>query len=411
MTENRSSKPIPAGLPPSLPELETFLRSHLAGSVIPFWTRHAIDPAGGINTCIRDDGSVINRDKWLWSQWRAVWVFSKLYNSLEHRQEWLDIARSIFRFTADHGWDEREQGWVLLLSGEGAVERGYESIYADGFAIYGLTELALAGGDEEPLELARKTADSVLLRLEQPHDRIPHFPYPIPKGARVQGLPMIFSQVLWELGECLDNNRYREKAVALQEEIFSRFYRPDRDLILERIAEDGSEYPPPEGSAVVPGHVIEDMWFQIHIARDRGDKELIQRAVALIRRHLELGWDAEYGGLFLAVDADGRNQVGWNHAEVKLWWPHTEALYALLLAYRCSGEKWCLEWYRKVHEYSFSHYPVPEHGEWTQRLGREGKPLEETVALPVKDPFHLPRALILSAEVLKEVNSDAQANP
>jgi len=80
---------------PSLPELKEFLRGHLLNSVVPFWTRHAVDPAGGINSCIRDDGTIVSRDKWLWSQWRAVWVFSKLYNRMEPRQDLLDIARGI----------------------------------------------------------------------------------------------------------------------------------------------------------------------------------------------------------------------------------------------------------------------------------------------------------------------------
>ena len=63
----------------------------------------------------------------------------------------------------------------------------------------------------------------------------------------------------------------------MSDDIFDNFVRPDRDLLLERIAADNSEYPPPLGTAVVPGHVIEDMWFQIHIARDAGNKTRIQR--------------------------------------------------------------------------------------------------------------------------------------
>jgi len=172
--------------------------------------------------------------------------------------------------------------------------------------------------------------------------------------------------------------------------------------MVERISADNREYPPNLGTAVVPGHVIEDMWFQIHIARDRKDRRTIDEALRLMRRHLELGWDAEFGGILLAVDADGRAEVGWNFADTKLWWPHTEALYALLLAHEQSGgQAWCLEWYRKIHEYSFSHYPVPNHGEWTQKLDRRGEPMTSVVALPVKDPFHLPRALILAVDVLE----------
>ncbi len=387
----------------TLDNLHALLRAHLLESIVPFWTRHALDPAGGINTCIRDDGTVVSRDKWLWSQWRAVWVFAALYNRIERRADWLDTAKAIRDFTMRCGWDDAVVGWALCVDGEGHVTRGCESIYADGFAIYALVELHKALGDDVSLQWARRTADSALRRLAEPHDTIPHFPYPVPEGARVHGLPMMFSLVFWELGEHVDDDHYRHAAVAMQDEIFDHFYQPQHDAIVERIAADGSAYSAPQGTAVNPGHVIEDMWFQIHIARDRGDHARIAEAVRLIRRHCELGWDQPFGGLRLAIDVAGHRDVAWAHADTKLWWPHTEAMYALLLAHEITGEPWCIEWYRRVHHYAFTRYPVKAHGEWRQRLDRYGYPFDDVVALPVKDPFHLPRAMILCIESLERM--------
>ena len=392
----------------SLTELRSFLENHLLESVLPFWTTHAIDESGGINTCIADDGTLINRDKWLWSQWRAVWVFASLCTMVEPRAEWLEIARHIYRFCARHGWDERVGGWVLRVSEDGEVLEGCDSIYVDAFAIYGLVALAKATQEDEAVALARKTADHVLRRLEAPHDQIPHYPYPVPKGAKVHGISMMFALVLWELGQLLDDDRYRDAALGCCDDVFGHFYRPDRDLVLERIAADNSEFPAPRGTAVVPGHVIESMWFQIHIARDRDDRDRIDLACRLIRRHMELGWDPEYGGgLLLAIDADSSApgptpapDAGWKFSDTKLWWPQTEALYALLLAYEQGRGSWALNWYDKVHEYAFAHYPVRGHGEWRQKLNRDGTPRSEIIALPVKDPFHLPRSLLYCIEVL-----------
>jgi N-acylglucosamine 2-epimerase len=387
----------------SLKDLSSFYRDHLFNSVLPFWTSHAIDGGGGINTCIRDDGRVINRDKWLWSQWRAVWVFSHLYNEFGQDPKWLDYAKHIYKFVVQHGWDENYIGWRLCVGHDGKELRGCESIYVDAFAIYGLAEYAHASGDQEPLMLARRTADAVIGRLELPHDRVPHFPYEVPKGTRVHGIPMMFSLVLWELSRLTDHERYAQVAAALSREVMTSFYRPGRDAILERIASNGCEFPPPIGTAVVPGHVIESMWFQIHIARARGDKDTITQACHLIRRNLELGWDSKHGGLFLAIDIDGGDEIAWDYADTKLWWPQTEAMYAMLLAYELTGERWCLDWHERIHDYSFSHYPVPGFGEWTQKLDRQGRPITDIVALPVKDPFHLPRALMYAIESLDRI--------
>lgn len=71
----------------------------------------------------------------------------------------------------------------------------------------------------------------------------------------------------------------------------------------------------------------------------------------------------------------------------------------MLLAQVLTSENWCSRWYEKVHEWSFSHFSMAGTGEWLQRLDRAGNPVTETIALPVKDPFHLPRAAILICQL------------
>jgi N-acylglucosamine 2-epimerase len=178
------------------------------------------------------------------------------------------------------------------------------------------------------------------------------------------------------------------------------FLRSDRGLVLEWLDLNGNEIEPPNGTVVLPGHAIESMWFQIHIAKAADDRRTILRAAEAIHKHLEVGWDTLFGGLFLAIDADGREEVAWRFHDSKLWWPQAESLYATLLAYEQTGEAWCLKWHERIREYCFAHYPVSPCGEWRQRLDRRGQPFQETVALPVKDPFHLPRALLGCIEVL-----------
>jgi N-acylglucosamine 2-epimerase len=183
------------------------------------------------------------------------------------------------------------------------------------------------------------------------------------------------------------------------------FMRPTRRCLLEFLDRDYHELPPPEGTFVMPGHAIECMWFQMHRALVRGDSGRIRDAAEVIQWHLEKGWDTDYGGIFLGIDAEGGAPFLPN-SDAKLWWPHTEALYALLLAGDLTGETWCSRWFEQVFEWSFQHFSMPEVGEWRQRLDRSGRPVTTVIALPVKDPFHLPRALILSLEQLRR--SDAR---
>jgi N-acylglucosamine 2-epimerase len=383
-------------------DLLAIYRTELLERTVPFWLAHAIDwQHGGILTCINDEGQVLSPDKYMWSQLRAIWTFSALYNRIEPRQEWLDIARHIFDFAKQFGRDELGQ-WVFAVDKNGKTLQGATSIYADGFAIYGLTEFARATGDQEAIDLALATYHNVVQRLARPGSYKTE-PYPLPDGIKAHGISMIFSHVFDELGQLLNDEQIIAAGLAHAHEVMEVFLRENL-LVYEFVAQNDTLINSPRGRAIVPGHAIESMWFMIHIFRRLNDETKIRRAIDVIQRHIEIGWDTEYGGLFLSVDAGG-GEPWWNFADTKLWWPHTETLYALLLAYEIGREQWALDWFERIHSYSFSHFPVAGYGEWTQKLDRSGKKFSQTVALPVKDPFHLPRSLIHCVEVLERLSN------
>lgn len=383
-------------------DLLAIYRAELLERVVPFWLEHAVDwDNGGVLTCISDAGEVLSQDKYMWSQLRAIWTFSALYNKIERRPEWLDVARHIYNFVKKYGRDEQGR-WVFAVDKDGQILEGATSIYADGFALYGLTELARASDEREVIDLALETYENVQSRLARPGSYLTA-PYTMPENGKAHGVSMIFSLVFNELGRYLDDQAIVEASLFHAREVMDVYLRPDRKLLYEFVHVDNSLIDSPQGRSVVPGHAIESMWFMIHIFGREGDQARVRRAVEAIQWHLEFGWDYEYGGLFHARDAEG-GSPWWRFADAKLWWPHTEALYATLLAHEISHEAWPVDWFQRVHNYAFDHYPVPEHGEWTQKLDRQGNKLTDTVALPVKDPFHLPRALIYCIEVLQRLS-------
>jgi len=383
----------------SADKLSKLYRSLLLDDVVPFWLKHGIDwDYGGVLSCMDDDGKIVNGDKFTWSQARSVWTFSALYNRIEPRPEFLKVAQNSVRFLLEHCRDAQGR-WVYRTdrAGTGVLE-GPTSIYADAFVVYGLSEYYRAVHDENALAVARSTFDQIVRRIEQP-DFSETAPYILPPNRKNHGVPMIMTLVTDELAQTTGDRSLEPLLDEYVSRILNRFVRPDRRLLLEFLDSSYREVPANEGTFVMPGHAIESMWFIMHVARRRGNRDLIRRAAEIIRWHLEAGWDKEYGGIFLGIDAEG-NPPFLPHAEKKPWWPHTEALYALLLANELTGEKWCMEWYEKVHEWSFSHYPAP-HGEWHQRMDRQGQPVTDVIALPVKDPFHLPRAATLIVELLE----------
>ena len=385
-------------------DLLAIYRAELLERTVPFWLNHAIDREhGGILTCISDDGQILSTDKYMWSQLRAIWTFSALYNEIEPRQEWLDTARHIFSFARQHGRDE-EGRWVFAVDASGNMIQGATSIYADGFAIYGLTELARATGDQRAIDLALETYENVQRRLARPGS-YETAPYPIPEGVKAHGVSMIFSLVFHELGLLLNDEAILAAGLHHAEEVMTAFLRADSGLVHEYITLDNRLIDSAQGQAIVPGHAIESMWFMIHIYQYWANQHRIDQALSAIKRHMEYGWDEAWGGILLSRDAAG-GDPWWPFAESKLWWPQTEALYALLLAYEQSGKEWALAWFSRAHDYAFSHYPVAVYGEWTQKLDRRGQKFTQTVALPVKDPFHLPRSLIYCTRILEDLAAE-----
>jgi len=375
-------------------------RSLLLDGVVPFWLKHGIDwEQGGVLSCMREDGSPISGDKFMWSQARSVWTFAALYNRVEKRPEFLRVAENSVRFLLEHGRDDQGR-WVYHTDRAGQVIEGATSIYTDCLAVYGLSEYYRAVRDADILSVALATFSRVRQRIEEP-DFTETAPYPLPPGWKNHGVPMIMTETTGELAQTTGDGVLAALADSYAARVMDHFVRPERKILLEFLTDTYKELPPNAGTFVMPGHAIESMWFVLHRAMSRGDQELVRRATEVIRWHLEKGWDQESGGIFLGIDAEGHEPF-LPHADKKLWWPHTEALYALLLAHQLTGEEWCARWYDKVHEWSFSHFPMPEVGEWRQRLTREGKPTTEVIALPVKDPFHLPRTAILILQLLKK---------
>lgn len=382
-------------------------RRLLLEGFVPFWFEHGIDwEHGGVFSCMQDDGTRVCAEKFLWSQARSVWTFSALYNRIEARPEFLRAAENSLRFLLAHGRDATGR-WVYRTDRQGKVLEGAVSIYTDCFVVYGLSEYMRATGERHLLELALDIYCSIQQRIEQP-DFSETAPYALPFGWKNHGVPMILTEVTNELIVTSGDTSLEAALDVYVDRVMNKFLRPEKKVVLEFLDSSFNELPEPAGTFIMPGHAIESMWFVLHVARRRNDTELARRAAEAMKWHLELGWDEEFGGLYLSRDLNGGTPY-MPHSEMKIWWPHTEALYGTLLAYSLTNDGEFLDWYKRIEDWSLAHFPMPTGGEWYQRLTRRGEPTAEIIALPVKDPFHLPRAATLLVQLANSLPSTTLA--
>ena len=84
-----------------LNDLKIFYANQLLNDTIPFWFPKSFDEEYGGFLFMRDaDGTLIDDDKAVWIQCRAIWMLSTLYNTVEKKSEWLDGAKKGFDFVA-----------------------------------------------------------------------------------------------------------------------------------------------------------------------------------------------------------------------------------------------------------------------------------------------------------------------
>ncbi len=369
----------------------------LNNKIMPFWLKYSIDESGAINNCLTEDGKILVKDRYIWSQGRALWTFSAMYNRIEKKKEYLDVADGLFKYLCKTGRTP-DGKWNYLFDENGNMKEDDISIYVDGFVLAGMTEYYIATGNETAKQIALETYENTLERLNTPGSyRVA--PYVIPEGTKTHGVNMIYAFFYYNLGKALGREDIKDKAYELAMEVLEQFYVKEKDAILEFVTLDGKFTDTPEGRTCVPGHAIECMWFLITIFEDRNEKENILKCCKLIKRHIELAEDKEKGGLILALDIDNKEPIFWGKPTYKPWWVQLEALVATAYAYKYTNDEWFNDAHKRVNEYAFAHYPTP-YGDWHNWLDNDGN-IGESAALPVKDPFHLPRALIYLCGLLK----------
>jgi N-acylglucosamine 2-epimerase len=371
---------------------ETYKQT-LLNDVIPFWQKHSIDSDyGGYFTCLDRDGSVYDTDKFIWLQNRQVWIFSMLYNQLEQREEWLSMAANGAKFLAQHGRDA-EGNWYFALDRTGQPLVQPYNIFSDCFAAMAFSKYALASGETWAKDIALQAYNNVLRRKDNPKGKYSKA-YPGTRSLKSLAVPMILANLSLEMDWLLPGDTLEQILTTTVQEVMTDFLDQGRGLMYEHVTPDGSHVDSFEGRLINPGHGIEAMWFIMDIAQRRGDRQTIDQAVDVMLNILNFAWDAEYGGLYYFMDADGHppQQLEWDQ---KLWWVHLESLVALAMGYHLTKRDACWDWYQKMHEYTWSHFPDPEYGEWFGYLNRRGEVLLNLKGGKWKGCFHVPRALYL----------------
>jgi N-acylglucosamine 2-epimerase len=313
-----------------------------------------------------------------------------MYNNIERRQEWLDIAKHGAAFLMKHGRDENGN-WYFSLTAEGKPLVQPYNIFSDCFATMAFAALDKASPSDEYKKIALDTFENILARRKNTKGHY-NKNFPGTRELKNFSLPMILCNLSLELEHLLGEKRVNEFIPEIIHEVMGVFYQPELGLVLENVYEDGSFADCFEGRLLNPGHTIEAMWFIMDLGKRLNDTALIKKANNIMLDTLQYGWDKEHGGIFYFLDVQGHptQQLEWDQ---KLWWVHVEALVALAKGYALTNDIRCVEWFEKVHNYTWNNFKDNEYGEWFGYLNRRGEVLLPLKGGKWKGCFHIPRSL------------------
>ncbi len=382
-----------------LKKYASLYKAELLENILPFWVENSKDTQnGGFFTCLNQDGSVYDTDKFMWLQGREVWCFSFMYANVAPKQEWLEMALHGAAFMEKFGRDN-EGNWYFSLTAEGKPLVQPYNIFSDCFATMAFAALNKIKPEERYRKIAIDTFENILKRQHNWKGSY-NKAFPGTRTLKNFSLPMILCNLSLELEDLLGTARVNEFIPTVIHEVMNVFYQPQYGLILENVNQDGSFCDSFEGRLLNPGHSIEAMWFIMDLGKRLNDQALIEKACSIMLDTVKAGWDAEFGGIFYFLDLKGAppQQLEWDQ---KLWWVHVEALVALAKGYALTGNDECREWFERIHQYTWTHFKDPKQKEWFGYLNRRGEVLLPLKGGKWKGCFHIPRALYQISKTLE----------
>lgn len=385
-----------AGL--TLKEHHDELKRMLYYEYLPFWDHGGYDREyGGFICNLTRDGIPVDEEKFIWYQGRAIWVYSFLYNNFGQQAEYFEIARKTREFMLKHMY-LGEGRWAELVLRDGTLIRGAEpgsDIYGWLFAANGLSEYCKISGDPADISLIQESVRAAVKAYDSPY----YQQGTDLEGLRIQGHSMILIRLLTQFLKDHSDEQLEELMDFHLDKLMTSFYHPGYRISNERLNHDYSRIAGEEGWMFL-GHSLETQWMVMHLALQKQDKELFDKAKGNFKRYLEMGWDYIFDGWasedYYVFDGED-HRLGTDYS-TKTMWAHTEILIGCMMVIENSGEAWAWDWYQRTWDYVKKTFRRGA-GAWEQAVNRQGEPISREkwgINPNRRGNYHQPRFLMLN---------------
>ena len=381
----------------AISEFRTQIESEWRENIAPFWSRYAPDEGhGGFRGWITNDLQVDEQaEKGIILNARILWTFSRAYR-LYHDDASEDLAKRAYEYLAEHFVDPQAGGvyWTVDYSGKPADKK--KRVYAQAFALYGLTEFFAATGFRAALDLAfelfyllesycrDREYDGYFETFERDwtlagDQRLSEVDQDDKKSMNAH---LHVLEAYAALAEATGNAQVKERLRAVIEIFLTRIIHA-RGSHLQMFFDEKWQS---KSDHVSFGHDIEASWLLCEAAAVLEDADLSTRvktaALKLAQAVYEKALDVD-GSVLYEADTSGIID------DDKHWWTQTEAVVGFVNAYQLSGQEGFLNAALRVWQFINRHIVDKEHGEWFWKTSKAGVPSLDMPKLSQwKCPYH-----------------------
>jgi mannobiose 2-epimerase len=390
------------------------LEKILTGNIVPFWYDKGLDRVHGGYTISFDIEGKLREPvtKMIVTQARQVWLFSRLARAGYEPQKHLEAAKLGYQFLRDKMWDPVNGGfyWAVDITGNQKLQPN-KHLYGQSFALYAISEYAIAGEDKEALDFAIQFFN---LLEEKSHDPI-HGGYveyfspdwtSLPGASSYMGAPgdlklmnthLHLLEAMTTFYRASELPLARERLLELINIESNSVVRKNLGACTDKYSQDWTPRLEGDYARVSYGHDIENVWLLMDACDAAGisDYPFMDLYRTLFEYSLKYGYDSRQGGFYYTgrfnTAADDRS---------KSWWVQAETLVSSLRMYERTKDPKYLPVFETTFALIESRLVDWQVGEWFESLSAQGQPQGDKASV-WKAGYHNGRAMIECIEILK----------
>ncbi|MBD2459418.1 AGE family epimerase/isomerase [Oscillatoria sp. FACHB-1407] len=400
----------------SLLQASETLERILLQNIVPFWYPQTLDRQEGGYRLNHDLQSQYQgaSEKYLVSQARTLWFFSRLSNSPYGTDDHRKAAQHGYQFLRDRLWDKEYGGfyWIVDASGATPLQIG-KHLYGQAFALYALSEYAIASQDTTALELANQ----LFTCLEQYAYDAQHGGYrecfqrdwqPMSTKIGYLGVPPTFKLLNTHLHllEAFTIYYSVTQDVNVHKRLMELIVITSNAVVRKQIGVctdqhhlDWTPVNSRENQQVSYGHMLETVWLLAIACQtvELSNHPLLDLYRSFFRYALQYGCDRRRGGFY----ESGYYNTSANQRK-KIWWVQAECLVAALQMYQLTKEDLYLQCFYRTLDWIVKYQVDWQQGEWYMEILPNGQP-SGCKAGAWKAPYHNGRAMLQCLALLTDL--------